>query len=326
MADINRNDVATLIQDAYATDFLSWAAKQSAVLQAFPTRNMGTKTVKEPVLATKPHASWVAESSTDASGIKPTAKITWANKSLVAEELAVIVPIHENVIDDATEDTLMEITKAGGEAIAFALDAAVTFAAGKPDTWTSPALYQSALAGGNVFDIGADGSKDDLAGAILQSAESLSELYDPTTLLTRKGLKFRLANLRATTGEPIFLTSFSDGVSQDSVYGLNTYYESGTISDGHGGDAPVWDRDLAEALVVDRSRVLIGIRQDIQVKFLDQATLTGPSNTFINLAERDMVALRFKARYAYVLGDNVANGSTVQTSSPVAVVSAGGGS
>ena len=41
----------------------------------------------------------------------------------------------------------------------------------------------------------------------------------------------------------------------------------------------------------------IGVRQDITAKFLDQATVGG-----INLAERDMVALRFKARYAYVLG------------------------
>lgn len=34
------------------------------------------------------------------------------------------------------------------------------------------------------------------------------------------------------------------------------------------------------------------------MKLLDQATVGS-----INLAERDMVALRFKARYAYVLGN-----------------------
>jgi len=53
---------------------------------------------------------------------------------------------------------------------------------------------------------------------------------------------------------------------------------------------------------VDRSRVKIGVRQDISVKLLDQATL-GTGENQINLAERDMVALRLKARYAYVLGD-----------------------
>ena len=62
----------------------------------------------------------------------------------------------------------------------------------------------------------------------------------------------------------------------------------------------VWDRDEAEGFVVDSSRVKIGVRQDISVKLLDQATVGS-----INLAERDMVALRFKARYAYVLGNTV---------------------
>ena len=47
----------------------------------------------------------------------------------------------------------------------------------------------------------------------------------------------------------------------------------------------------AAALVVDSSRVRIGVRQDITVKLLDQATVGS-----INLAERDMVAIRMKAR------------------------------
>lgn len=325
MADISRADVATLIQDAYADDFLQYAAKTSAVLKAFPTRNLGTKTTHEPVLATKPHAKWVIESSSDADGIKPTGKITWADKTLVAEELAVIVPIHENVLDDASTNTIDDITKAGGEAMAFALDAAVTFGINKPSTWTSDALYTSASNDSNVLTVSASAGPDDLAGTILQGAEALADRYDPTTLLTRRGLRYKLANLRDVDGRPIFMSTMADGAMQDEVYGLSTFYETGTVDDGSGGDRLVWDPSVAEGLVVDRSRVLIGIRQDIQVKFLDQATLTGPSNTIINLAERDMVAFRFKARYAYVLGDNVAYGSTVQTSSPVvAVVPAGG--
>jgi HK97 family phage major capsid protein len=326
MADISRTDVATIIQDAYADDFLQWTAKNSAVLQAFPTRSLGTKTTHEPVLATKPHAKWVIESSSDPAGVKPTAKMTWVDKTLVAEEIAVIVPIHENDIDDASEDLLNEITKAGGEAMAFALDAAVTFGTNKPTTWTSAALLPSAIADGNAITVSATAGPDDLAGSILQSAEVLSDRYDPTTLLTRRGLRYKLANLRDTLGQPVFMTTMAGDAAQDTVYGLNTYYETGTVDDGSGGDTLVWDPSTVEALIVDRSRVLIGIRQDIQVKFLDQATLTGPSNTFINLAERDMVALRFKARYAYVLGDNVAFGSTIQTSSPVAAVVPAGGS
>lgn len=323
MADISRSDVATLIQDAYATDFLNWSAKSSVALQAFPTRNMGTKTVNEPVLATKPHAKWVAESATAPEGVKPTGKITWGNKQLVAEELAVIIPVHENAVDDATEDLLAEMAKTGGEAMGFALDAAVFFGINKPSTWVSNDLFASATAGGNVFVVGDARDGADISGSILMGAEELSDRYEPTSLFARRGLQYRLSNQRDANGQPVFQQPLSSAPgSAATVHGLNTYWVTGTVDDGNGGDQLIWDPDVATALLVDRSRVLIGVRQDITVKFLDQATVGG-----INLAERDMVALRFKARYAYVLGDNIAFGSTLQTSSPVAaVVPAGAGS
>lgn len=316
MADISRSDVATLIQDGYASDFLGVAAKKSVALQAFPTRDMGTKTVNEPVLATKPHAKWVSESATQSSGTKPTGKVTWGNKQLIAEELAVIVPVHENVVDDATEDVLAQIAAAGGEAIAFALDAAVFFGTNKPGTWASKSLFQSATDNGQVFTLGSATDGEDISGSILNGAEALCEKYEPTTLFSRRGLQYRLYNQRSTTGEPIYQPALAGAPgSEATIHGLNAYYVTGTVDNGSGGDAPVWDNDQATALVVDRSRVLIGVRQDIRVKFLDQATVNG-----INLAEKDMVALRFVARFAYVLGDDIAYGSTVTQSSPVSAV------
>lgn len=323
MADITRSEVSTIIEEDYGRDFLSWAAKSSAVLSAFPTRNMGTKTVNEPVMLTKPQAGWVGESATLSEGVKPTSQVTWGNKQLVAEELAVIIPIHENVLDDATEDLLLDITKAGGEAIGFALDAAVLFGWGKPTSWTSRDLFASAQNGGNVFAIGSAGTDDDLSGSILQAADKLSGRYEPTTLLGKRGLRFKLANQRATTGEPIFQPTMNaaPGFSSGLVHGLDAFWVSGSVSDGSGGDREVWNPATATALVADRSRVLIGVRQDITVKFLDQATVGG-----INLAERDMVALRFKARFAYALGDAIAYGSANTGSSPVAAITGGGGS
>ncbi|PJE24735.1 MAG: phage major capsid protein [Mycobacterium sp.] len=316
MADVSRSDVATLIQEAYATDFLDWAAKKSVALQAFPTRDMGTKIVNEPVLATKPHAKWVGESATQDVGVKPTGKVTWANKQLVAEELAVIVPVHENVVDDATTAVLAQLAQAGGEAIGYALDAAVFFGINKPSSWTSRALYQSAVNGGNVLTLGDATDGEDISGSILLGAEALSDRYEPTTLLARRGLQYRLHNQRDANGQPIYQPPLANAPGSEAlVHGLNAFYVTGTVDDGSDGDALVWDPDLCTALVADRSRVLIGVRQDITVKFLDQATVGG-----INLAERDMVALRFKARFAYALGDNIAFGKTVQTSSPVAAI------
>lgn len=314
MADISRDDVAALIQEGYSTDLLNRARDTSAALSAFPTRDMGTKSVRLPVLATKPHAKWVGESATAPEGVKPTAEATWGKKELIAEELAVIIPVHENVLADVTENVLAELAGLGGEAIANALDAAVFFGLNKPATWISKDLAKAATDAGQVFTVGT--GKNDLSGSILQAAEAVSQHYDPSNLISRKGLRFRLANQRDANGAPIFIPALQGTPgAQDSVHGLNASWVTGTVDNGSGGDAPVWNQSAAEALVVDRERVIIGVRQDVTVKYLDQATVGG-----INLAERDMVALRFVARYAYVLGDNVATGATAASNSPVALI------
>lgn len=302
MADITRAELSTLIEEGYSHDLLASAVTASAVLQAFTRVDMGTKTTHLPVLATLPEAEFVSE-----TGTKPTAQVTWADKTLVAEELAVIIPVHENVVDDATVDIIGEITTQGGAAIGRALDAAVIFGTNKPVSWTSDDLLAAAIAAGQDFTVST--GTNDLAGAIFQAAGSVDEAgWDPDTLLVPRGIRYRLANLRDEQNAPIFLPSLSAAGGQDSVAGLMAAYASGRV----------WDRDEAEAIVVDSSRVIIGVRQDISVKFLDQATVGT-----INLAERDMVALRFKARYAYVLGDTV-NGEGDGESPVAAVVPASG--
>lgn len=294
MADITRAEVASLIAEEYGPQVIKAATQGSTALAAFPTVNMGTKTRNMPVLATLPEADWVTD--TDNTGVKPTSQATWANKTLVAEEVAVIVPIHENTLDDATEDILAQLADLGGQAIGKKLDEAVFFGNDKPVTWTSPDLLTAATSAGNLFQV-QDGSAsaDDIYGSILQAAGALADDgFDPETLVSKRGLMYQFANLRATDGTPI--------LTGTSVSGFDTYWNR------NGAWAPA----SATAFVVDSATVRIGVRQDITVKFLDQATL-GSGENQINLAERDMVALRFKARFAYVLGNPVTPETGAQT-------------
>ena len=280
MADITRAEVASLIGEEYGPQVIKAATQGSTALAAFPNVNMGTKTSNMPVLATLPVAEWVSD--TDNTGVKPTAQVTWANKILVAEEIAVIVPIHENTLDDATEDILAQIAELGGQAIGKALDAAVFFGTSKPASWTSLDLQAAAVAAAQTITVvdGA-GNVNDIYGSILQAAGLVANAgFDPQTLVSKRGLMYQFANLRGTDGHPVL-----DGTS---VAGFDTHWNRNGA----------WVPADATALVVDPSTVRIGVRQDITVKFLDQATVGG-----INLAEKDMVALRFKARFAYVLGN-----------------------
>lgn len=279
MADITRAEVATLIGEEYGGQVIKAATQESTALAAFPHVNMGTKTAHMPVLATIPTAQWVTD--TDNTGTKPTAQATWADKTLVAEEVAVIVPIHENTLDDATEDILAQIADLGGQAIGRALDEAVFFGTNKPASWTSNDLLAAAVAASQTVAV-VDGAANtsDIYGAILQAAGLVADAgFDPQELIARLGIRYSFANLRDTTGNPVL-----NGMD---IAGFETYW----VRNGS------WDSTSATAFVVDPSAVRIGVRQDVTVKFLDQATVGG-----INLAEKDMVALRFKARFAYVLG------------------------
>lgn len=301
MVDINRSDVSTLIENAYSQVLLDAAAAGSQALQAFPTVNLGTKTTNLPMLASLPQAGWVTEDVGDSSGTKPTSEVRWKNVTMVAEEIAVIVPVHENVIDDATTDILTEVSMLAGQAIGQKLDQAIFWGYGKPASWTSSALYTAASGASqtNTITSGA-ANADDIVGAVHKSAKDLSALgLMPDTLCANLTFRYDVVNLRDANGLPIF--------RDESFAGFNTSFsQNGT-----------WDNSLATALVVDSSRVRVGVRQDIQVKFLDQATVNS-----INLAEKDMVALRFKARYGYVLS----TGATAFDEAPVpvaAVINAG---
>lgn len=299
MADITRAEVASLIAEEYAGTLFDSAKASSSALSAFPTYNMGTKTNNIPVLATLPDADWVVD--TDNTGVKPTSQVTWANKTLVAEEIAVILPIHENTLADATEDILNELAALGGQAIGKKLDQAVFFGNDKPASWTSLDLLAAAIAASQTVEVvDGPGNVDDIYGATLQAAGMLADAgFDPNSVVAKSGLRYQLANLRGTDGHPVLVDGMINGF--DTTWNRNG----------------AWQPADATAFVVDPSRVRIGVRQDITVKFLDQATVGG-----INLAERDMVALRFKARYAYVLG--TASNAFGQSKVPVgAVVNAG---
>lgn len=291
MADITRAEVASLIGEEYGPTLIKAATQGSTALAAFPKVNMGTKVNNMPVLATIPEADWVTD--TDNTGVKPTSQATWVNKTLVAEEIAVILPIHENTLDDATEDILAELAELGGQAIGKKLDQAVFFGNDKPTSWTSLDLFAAATAAGNLNAV-VDGvaSENDRYGSMLKVAALIADDgFDPDTLVAKRALRFAMANTRDANGNAV--------LTGEDILGFDTFWNRNGA----------WDPAQATAIIADRSTVRIGVRQDVTVKYLDQATLTGVGN----LAEKDMVALRFKARFAYVLGNPATPETGVQS-------------
>src|SRR5690606_11199621 len=145
---------------------------------------------------------------------------------------------------------LAEIARQGGAAIGRKLDAAVFFGDDKPVSWTSNDLLAAAVAAGQTITVSS--AENDLAGAIFQAAGFVDEAgFEPTTVAAPRGLRYRLPNLRDNTAAPIFLPSLSTTPGAvDSIAGREAAWVAGRV----------WDRDEAEAIVVDRDRVVIGVR------------------------------------------------------------------
>jgi HK97 family phage major capsid protein len=308
MADITRADALALLARQDINEIVKPDVQTSAALSAFRTIRMSAGTARMPVLSAIPTAGWVTDNdATEATGVKPTSKATWTNKDLIAEEMAVIIPVHENTLADSNFDIWGEIRPLVSQEFGRILDAAVFFGTNKPATWLDPALVPGAIAAGNstVEGTGVDLAEDfNEAFGIVEDDE-----FDVNSAFTGRFLRRSLRGLRDANNDPIYLDALRSDGSTASIYGQDLRYIL------NGG----WDRTTAIALVGDASKVVIGVREDVQVKLLDQATIGTGANA-INLAERDMVALRFKFRVAFATAYSTARIGGQPTDYPFAVI------
>lgn len=96
---ISRQQAEALIQEQLIGAIQQDAPKQSIFMQlARKLPNMTSRQTRMPVLDMLPMAYWVNGDT----GFKQTSQQAWDNVYLTAEELAVIVPIPEAVVADAS--------------------------------------------------------------------------------------------------------------------------------------------------------------------------------------------------------------------------------
>jgi HK97 family phage major capsid protein len=116
---ITSTDASALIPEEVASSIIQSVEITSAAMRLMRKARMSRAQQRLPVLSALPTAYFVASGG----GLKQTSKAAWANKYLVAEEIAVIVPIPEAYLDDAEFDIWGEIKPKIAEAFAVAIDA-----------------------------------------------------------------------------------------------------------------------------------------------------------------------------------------------------------
>lgn len=281
MAVISRTDVDSLIETQVANEIFEGVIKDSKALSMFRRLpNMTSDKTKLRVLDSLPVAYFVDESTNN--GRKNTTKMAWDKKFINAAELAVIVPIKENVLNDSSIDIWSEVRPRIVEAFAKKIDNAMFFGVDKPTDWRAGLVPSVIAAGAEVTETGKLYS--DINDVMTKVEESG---YEVNGILGGVGLKGKFRMMTDTTGQP-----------------LNTT-EIGSIRRAF-MDNGVWDKSKSTLIAGDFSQAVYAIRQDVTYKILDQAVIQDTDGSILyNLAQDDMVALRVVMRLGWEIPNPV---------------------
>ena len=278
---IARTDVDSLIETQVANEIFEGVIKDSKALSMFRRLpNMTSDKTKLRVLDSLPVAYFVDE-STD-NGRKNTTKMAWDKKFINAAELAVIIPIKENVLNDASIDIWSEVRPRIVEAFAKKIDNAMFFGVDKPTDWRAGLVPSVIAAGAEVTETGKLYS--DINDVMTKVEESG---YDVNGILGGVGLKGKFRMMTDTTGQPLNTTEIGS-VRREFM------------------DNGVWDKSKSTLIAGDFSQAVYAIRQDVTYKVLDQAVIQDTDGSILyNLAQDDMVALRVVMRLGWEIPNPV---------------------
>lgn len=302
---ISRNDVAALIPEDVVNSLLTGLTNQAAAMTLFPRVSMSSKQQRMPVLSALPTAYFVNGDT----GQKQTSEAAWTNKYLDAEEIAVIVPIPDAVIDDTSFDVWGSVQPLLEQAAARALDAAIFFGTNKPSSWPE-AIVPEAIARNHDY---VRGTAAAAAGGI---AADLSELfalveadgYDVSGIIANRSYRGMLRNVRNSQGDLLPEVSAGAAYGVDIQYPMRGLWPTGASA--------------AELVAGDFSEGILAIRQDFTYKILTEAVIQDNTGAIVyNLAQQDMSAMRLVFRVAWQVA-NVMNydNTTEATRYPWAVM------
>jgi HK97 family phage major capsid protein len=317
---IDRSDAGALIPQEVSNEILKNVADRSPLLRmARRLPNLSRAQRRMPVMSALATAYFVSGDN----GKKQTTEVNWANKYVDAEELAVIVPIPEAVLDDAEFDIWGEIRPELENAFDVAIAQAVLYGTNIPATWTTnlgaAGLKAGATAASHVVSAA---SYTDLFEAILgenagadPGVIGLVELdgFMSTGHLAHTSMRRKLRNVRTADGAPIFLPSMQNRGQYDLDGAPIEFPLDGSI-------------DPAEGLLITGqwNQLVYAMRQDITYKILTEAVITdsaSPPLILYNLAQQDMVALRAVIRLGFALPNPINRmNQTAGTRFPFAVL------
>ena len=276
---IDRSGAEALIPTQESNEIIQGAITQSAVLsRGRRLANMTSRQYKMPVLDMLPIAYFVNGDT----GQKQTTKQQWDKKYITAEEIAVIVPIPEAVLDDSEYDIWAEVRPRITEAFGKVIDSAILFGVNKPTSWRND-VVATATAAGAIVTLG---SADNLYDKIMSEDGVIAKVencgYFVNGHMADISMRAKLRGLKNTNGDPLFKSDLQ-GSTQYALDG------SPMVFPNNGA----FDKSKALMISGDFSQLVYSIRQDITFKLFTEGVVQNTDGSIAyNLMQNDLVALR----------------------------------
>ena len=308
-ASINRDSSDDpLVPTPVSAQIIQELPVASAVLAQAMTVPMSAKTNRQPVLSVLPTAYFVNGDT----GLKQTTSQDWENLDLVAEELAVIVPIPEAYLSDAQIPVWDQVRPRIVEAFGKKIDGATLFGVDKPTTWGAPIVGSAVTAGNHTTA----GGLDDLAADVAALARLVTQDgFNVNGFISAPGFLWELIGMRTSQGVPIYAPPAGDQPS--TLFGRQLNELKNGSFDDH-----------TQLIAGDWTKAVVGLRQDITFRLFTEGVISDDSgNVVLNLMQQDAVALRAVMRLGWAVANPITNlNSNDSTRFPFGVLETSGAS
>lgn len=292
---IDRTGAASLIPEQVSNTIIQEATKSSLFLQmGSRLPNMTSKQLRIPVATGLASASFLSGDTAD----KPTTNLTWDKVFITAEEIAVMVPVPEAVLEDSSYDIWGEVRPRIAEAFGKAIDSAVFFGTGAPSTFPT-GIVPAAIAAGNVVTF--DGSTKNLYQAVMGENGVIAKVEEAGIAVNgyvgALPLRAKLRGCVDANKQPIFRVGYSNAAGVTATqYDL----EGHPI---HFLDNGAWESTNGELLLAGNfDYAKYAIRQDITYKISTEGTIKdSDGKVLLSALQNDCVILRAVMRMGWAL-------------------------
>ena len=285
---VTRENASPLIKPEESNEIIQAVVESSTALKLMNRLpNMGTNVREYPIMDSYPMAGFVDGDA----GLKMTTNMKWSKDKIVAEEIAAIVAVPDNVAADADYDIFAQMKPRLVEAAGKVIDAAIFFGTNKPTAWRAGIVPAAVTAQNNVAattDI-----VTDVFGVDGLIAKVEEDGYFPESIVSAISMRAKLRGLKDKNDRPLFMENLHQG-AQYTLAGMGMEFpRNGAF-------------DATQALMVtgDWSQAVYAIRQDVTFDVFTSGVVSDADGKVIyNLMQNDMKAIRMVIR----LGWNILN-------------------